>query len=72
MNCDRCGNKTFSVIMSMYNTENICLDCKQEERKRPDYHLAEAKDLEEYAYRVPPQFRQGILDRVTALRSGGN
>ena len=26
--------------MSMYNTDCICMKCKQEERKREDYHKA--------------------------------
>lgn len=26
--------------MSMFNTEQICMDCKKKERKRPDYNKA--------------------------------
>jgi ribulose-5-phosphate 4-epimerase/fuculose-1-phosphate aldolase len=35
--------------MSMYNLDLICFPCKDAEKKRPDYHQAEAKDLREYA-----------------------
>ena len=38
--------------MSMYNTELICFSCKEEERNRPDYKLAEARDLKEYAQQL--------------------
>jgi len=50
--CHRCGKESGSHIMSMFNTESICMSCKKEERKRPDYKLAEAKDLREYAGRL--------------------
>ncbi len=38
--CDRCGKKLTSRIMSMYNTDIICMECKDAERKRADYHKA--------------------------------
>jgi len=50
--CQRCGQKTISTIMSMYSRAMICGDCKDKERKRPDYKQAEAKDLREYAGRL--------------------
>ena len=37
MNCDRCGKETSVHIMSMFNTEEICMDCKAAEEQRPDY-----------------------------------
>ena len=53
--CHRCGKPSISSIMSMFNTELICMECKREERKRPDYKLAEARDLEEHASRMAEQ-----------------
>lgn len=38
--CDRCHKDTNVKIVSMFNTEEICLDCKDEEKKRPDYDAA--------------------------------
>jgi hypothetical protein len=38
--------------MSMFNHDLICFSCKDEEKKRPDYQKAEAKDLREYAGRL--------------------
>lgn len=39
--CDRCGGSLEGGrTMSMYNTDCICMKCKQEERKREDYHKA--------------------------------
>ena len=49
--CQRCSQKTPS-IMSMYNHDWICDECKDEERKRPDYEMAVAQDLFELAGRV--------------------
>ena len=40
-NCDRCGKPLTGIrIMSMYNTDCLCMDCKEEERKRSDYKSA--------------------------------
>jgi hypothetical protein len=39
--CDRCGGSLKNGrIMSMYNEDCICLDCKAEERQREDYSRA--------------------------------
>jgi hypothetical protein len=35
--CDRCSQKTNVTTMSMFNRQIICMDCKEAERKRPDY-----------------------------------
>jgi hypothetical protein len=35
--CDRCGKDTNTKIMSMYNTAEICMECKDAEKQRPDY-----------------------------------
>ena len=40
-NCDRCHQPTNGVtIMSMYNEEVICINCKDAEKKRDDYNQA--------------------------------
>jgi hypothetical protein len=44
MNCDRCGRETSVHVMSMFNTEEICMDCKAEEKMRPDYKDAVETD----------------------------
>jgi len=44
-NCDRCGKSLKDGrIMSMFNKDCLCLECKEEETKRPDYK--EALDTE--------------------------
>lgn len=38
--CNRCNkslNKDDLRILSVYDHQSICMDCKQEEEKRPDY-----------------------------------
>lgn len=42
--CGRCFKETSVTIMSMFNTQELCLDCKDAEEKRPDY--AEARKAE--------------------------
>ena len=44
MNCDRCGKETSVHIMSMFNTEEICMDCKAAEEMRSDYKEAVETD----------------------------
>jgi len=39
-NCQRCGKPTIARIMSMFNTEEICMDRKDAEKQRPDYDEA--------------------------------
>lgn len=47
-NCERCGKSLAAGrIMSMMNTQTICMDCKQKETQRPDY--AEAVKAENNA-----------------------
>ena len=36
--CDRCGAPLTVRILSMYNEDVICMECKKKERQRPDYH----------------------------------
>lgn len=46
--CDRCGgNLKGGRIMSMYNTDCLCLSCKGEETKRADYGEAVKAEHEE-------------------------
>lgn len=42
--CQRCGKETICTIMSMFNTEMICLACKDAEKQRPDYKAAVEAD----------------------------
>lgn len=46
--CDRCGGSLkHGRIMSMLNTDCICLDCKEKEQNRSDYKDAVKADHEE-------------------------
>lgn len=47
--CDRCGCglEDKPSIMSMYNEDILCLDCKKEETKRPDYKKSVEADMEQ-------------------------
>lgn len=46
--CDRCGKDLSSGrIMSMFNTDCICLSCKKEETLDPDYEMASKAELSE-------------------------
>lgn len=40
-NCDRCGSNTNGkTVMSMFNQDVICMDCKDREKAHPDYKTA--------------------------------
>lgn len=46
--CDRCGETLKGGrIMSMLNTECICISCKEKERKHKDYDKAVEAELSE-------------------------
>ena len=46
--CDRCkGSLSAGRIMSTYNTDCICMDCKKAETKRSDYKFARDTELNE-------------------------
>jgi len=45
--CQRCNNKSSSHTMSMFNTDIICMECKQSEMKLPEYEAARQKETEE-------------------------
>ena len=39
--CDRCGQPTGgTTTMSVFNQDVICIPCKEEEKKDPDYDAA--------------------------------
>jgi hypothetical protein len=42
--CDRCGKNTTTHTMSIFNTDEICMDCDKKERAHPLY--AKAKEVE--------------------------
>jgi hypothetical protein len=42
--CDRCNQPTVVRIMSMFNLDMICMDCKDKEKKHPRYFEAELAD----------------------------
>lgn len=47
-NCDRCGEKLKGGrIMSMFNTQCICMECKMKEIQRADYEGAADAEYEE-------------------------
>lgn len=46
--CDRCGGSLKGGrIMSMFNTDCICIKCKEEEKKRSDYKEAKKAEQDE-------------------------
>lgn len=45
--CDRCGGPLTTRIMSMYNLDVICGECKRKEQERPDYAKARDTEMEE-------------------------
>lgn len=49
--CQRCFIETKVTIMSMFNTQVICMDCKDKEEQHPDYKKANDADI--------AQIRQG-------------
>lgn len=49
--CQQCYKKTSIHIMSMYSELLICMECKDKERKRPDYQQALEKDIADYKSR---------------------
>ena len=44
MLCERCGKETNIHTMSYFNTEDICTECSEKERKHPKFK--EAQDAE--------------------------
>ena len=49
--CDRCGKPLNGrSIMSMFNTDIICMDCKREEKNDPRYKQALEADRDACAH----------------------
>lgn len=46
MRCDRCKKETGIVIMSRFNTDNLCLACEEAEQKLPRYDEARQAEVE--------------------------
>jgi len=47
--CDRCGGPTGNqTTMSMFNDQVICMSCKEDEIKDPEYDAACKADQEAY------------------------
>ena len=38
--CDRCHSEINSYITSMFNTQDLCMDCKDKEIAHPEYAKA--------------------------------
>jgi len=54
--CQRCFKETNCLIMSMFNTQMICISCKEKEEKHPKYQEArekEAKAIKSGNYNYP-------------------
>lgn len=52
--CERCEKQTVVTTMSMFNTQMLCRDCLDKERRHPDYPKAKAAELN--------ALRRGIRD----------
>jgi len=50
MKCQRCGKETLVHSMSWFNTQEICMECRKEERAHPDFE--KAKQAEEAMVRM--------------------
>lgn len=46
MTCARCRKESKTSIVSMFNVDEICLDCKDAETRDPRYEDARRKELE--------------------------
>ncbi len=67
--CDRCGKKTSVTTMSYFNTDVICQECDELERKHPSYERArevENQHVRDGDYNfsgvgLPDGFREWVL-----------
>ena len=58
-NCERCQKPTNgTTTMSMFNTQVICMECKEEETKHPDYNKAREADIT--AWKNREMYYEGI------------
>lgn len=65
--CPRCGGPMTAHSMSFFNTEEICLECKTDERQAPGFAAARAADeaaIKEGNYNFPGV---GLSDADTAF-----
>ena len=44
--CHRCGAKSTTYIMSMFDTSLVCFHCQEAEQRHPDYERARTAELE--------------------------
>ena len=44
MRCERCEAETVGSTCSTFNTEQICMDCKDKETRHPAYERARAAE----------------------------
>lgn len=66
-NCDRCGKPTGgTTTQSMFNEDVICMICKEEERKDPEYKAAEQAERE--ALQRGDRNYKGIMPNYKPLR----
>lgn len=42
--CHRCRRETVDTILSMFNRDELCLECKQREERHPLYETARAAE----------------------------
>lgn len=49
MKCARCNKEINTWTMSWFNTDHICIECKDDEKNHPDYQKAKEKVYEEEA-----------------------
>jgi len=54
--CDRCGVRLQVRILSMFNTDTICMECKRKEQAHPSYERARRAE-EEAVMRGDRHFR---------------
>jgi hypothetical protein len=66
-NCDRCGNPTGgTTTQSMFNEDVICMRCKDEERKDPEYKAAEEAERE--ALQRGDRNYKGVMPHYTPIK----
>ena len=47
LQCPRCGNKSCATMMSMFNTQQVCIDCIEREQNHPKYSEAREAVIKE-------------------------
>jgi hypothetical protein len=56
--CERCGEHTGTTTVSYFNTEEICMPCRETERAHPGF--AAARAAEEKAVRLGDWNFEGV------------